>query len=123
MSVLPPDVPGVLTVEKLLSRDEILILERHYRAVSWCKSDDERNKALKGWGNIERKLANELYARLFANGFVVAGQDEAGKLHFGFRLKSEVQQIMELSNADYAEYRAGRIVFDPALKRLVRRAK
>ena len=120
MSVLPPDVPGIATPHRLLTKEEMLILEEHYRAVRWCKSDKSKDKALKGWTDRQRKLVNGLYSKLFANGFVIDGQEESGRLVFGFRLKSELQQIMELSEADYRDYRSGRIVFDRSLKRLVR---
>ena len=120
MSMLPPDVPGIATPHRLLTKEEMLILEEHYRATRWCKSDNSKDKALKGWTDRQRKLVNSLYSKLFANGFIVDGQEESGRLVFGFRLKSELQQIMELPEADYQDYRAGRIVFDRGLKRLVR---
>lgn len=122
MSMLPPDVPGVVTPQRLLSNDEMLIIKKHYRLVRHCRSDDDKAKMLakQGWSDSQRKFVNGLYSRLFANGFVVEGMCESGELIFGYRLKGELQQIMELSDADYKAYRAGLIVFDRKIKRLVR---
>jgi hypothetical protein len=118
MSVLPPDVPVGYPTAPAEQR-EMLILQEHYRAVRFCKTDEAKDKALKGWSDRHRNLANSLYARLFGAGFVVEGQGEDGQLYFGYRLKSELQQVMELSDADYKDYRAGLIVFDRQVKRLV----
>ena len=122
MSMLPPDVPGVATPHRLLSKDEMLIVKRHYNLVVNCKTDEDKAKAMTkhGWTDRQRKFVNSLYSRLFANGFVIEGQHESGELIFGYRLKSELQQIMELSESDYQDYRSGAIVFDRKLKRLVR---
>lgn len=119
-SNLPPNVPGNASPHKFLSRDEMTILEVHYRLVSKLRSAEEREKALKSWTERERKAVSSLYARLSANGFVVDGQHESGALIFGYRQKSEIQQLMELSDQDYRDYRAGRIAFCPNSRRLVR---
>lgn len=122
MSMLPPDVPGVATPQRLLNKDEMLIVKEHYRLVCHCRTDEDKAKVLakNGVTDKQRKYVNSLYSRLFANGFVIEGQHESGELIFGYRLKSELQQIMELSEADYQAYRSGSIIFDRNLKRLVR---
>lgn len=119
-SNLPPNVPGNASPHKLLSFDEMTILQEHYRLVSKLRTSEEREKALKAWTERERKAVSSLYARLSANGFVIDGQHESGALMFGYRQKSEIQQLMELSDADYRDYRAGRIAFCPDSRRLVR---
>ena len=122
MSMLPPNVPGVATPQRLLSKEEMVIVKKHYSLVRNCKTDDDKAKTMakNGWTDIQRKFVSSLYSRLFANGFVIEGMHESGELIFGYRLKSEQQQIMELSEADYQAYRSGAIVFDRKLKRLVR---
>jgi len=122
MSRLPPDVPGVATPQRLLSKDEMVIVKEHYRLVRHCRTDDDKAKTMAkhGWTDRQRKFVNSLYSRLFVNGFVIEGLQESGELIFGYRLKSELQQIMELSEVDYKAYRSGAIVFDRKLKRLVR---
>lgn len=117
---LPPDVPGNASPHKLLSFDEMTILQEHYRLVGRCKGTEDREKALKGWTERQRSVAMGLYARLLQHGFVVEGQHESGTLLFGIRLKSATQMLMELSDVDLREYRAGRLVFDAHSKRFVR---
>lgn len=119
-SNLPPDVPGNASPHKLLSSDEMAILQEHYRLAGNCRTTEERERALKGWTDKQRQVVGGLYARLLVNGFTVYGQHEEGTLYFGVRLKSESQLVMELSDADYKLYRAGKIVFDSGRLRRVK---
>lgn len=120
MISLPPDVPGNASPHKLLSFDEMTILQEHYRLAGKCRTSEERERALKGWTEKQRQVVGGLYARLLVNGFTVDGQHESGTLYFGIRLKSECQQVMELSDADYKLYQTGKIVFDGGRLRRVK---
>lgn len=120
-SNMPPDVPGNASPHSLLSSHEMVILQEHYRLTRGCKTAEAREKALKGWTDAQLGVVKGLYDRLLAHGFVVDGQLESGEIRFGWRLKTELQQVMELSDADYRDYRAGLIVFDKGSRRLCRR--
>lgn len=120
MSSGQPNVPGNVTPQRLLSVDEMTILEEYYRLVSRCKTAEAREKALNGWTARQVRLVSGLIGRLLHNGFVIEGQHESGALEFGVRIKSSLQLIMELSDRDFIDYRAGKLVFDEGRRGFVR---
>jgi hypothetical protein len=94
-----------------LTDDEMAIVKEHYNLVKGCRSQEETERALKGWSEQQRRIVVKLHERIRANGSVIAGLYPSGSLRFIGIVKSPTDQIMALSDANFLLYRQGKIKF------------
>jgi len=96
---------------EFLTADEMEIVKEHYNLVKNCRSQEETEKALKGWSERQRKIVVKLHERIRTNGSMIAGLYPSGSLKFAVIPKSATDQVMALSDADFQLYRQGKIKF------------
>lgn len=85
---------------QLLTKDEMTILKKHY-----TRTSEE------GWTPERKQVVARLLGKLRSHGISIIGLYPSGSLRFGFKTKSVLEQIMELSDEEFADYQAGRLKF------------
>jgi len=94
-----------------LSAEEMAILKAHYVMVKDCATQEQLERALKGWTNRQRLVVARLLDKVRDSGWMIDGQYPSGSLRFRRRLASKTDQVMALSDEDFERYRRGELVF------------
>ena len=88
-----------------LNIEERRILQAHCKAVAGCRTDEERAKALArcGWDQRRIRIVGNIYAKMRRLGLYVSGVDDRGRLLFGKRAKSQLDEMVEQHGAEYEQ--------------------
>lgn len=104
---------------EMLSAEEMTILKEHYHLVKDCRSQDEIDRALKGWTKQQRQFVSKLQDRIRESGWTIDGVYPSGSIRFSMRSGNPLDQVMALSDEEFERYRRGQIVFVGGLLRPV----